>query len=126
MSDVEKPTKMFTIAQAAEQLNISRQAVHFAIRRGRMKCNREKRPIRISKENIDEYNQTLFSRSASKYDGELRHDNSKGFYSPTQLAHLFSVNVQRVYYYIREKKIKATRKGGSWVIHIDDAGVLKK
>ena len=115
-----KSQDLLTITQAADESGVSRQAVYLAIKKGRLKCDDMKRPLRISRKNVDAYNATLYSREYSKHKGELRFDNSKGEYSVPQLANMLCLSSQSIYYWIRSGKLKCIKKGKSWVIHEND------
>lgn len=95
-----------TVADAAEICSITAtfNSIRMAIKKKRLKASKD----------------YLRSREKSMFEGELRFDNSKGFYSVVQVAKMLGFKKQKVYYALLEKYLKFIRKGGSLVIHIDD------
>jgi len=118
--------KVVSITEAAKINNVTRQAIYVAIKLKKLKAKKETTRWTIDLEDLETYRKEKYSRTKSKYDGELLFDNSKGFYSVNQVAKMLSVPAQKVYYATRVGMLKAQRKGAAWVIHIDDVNEYRE
>lgn len=69
---------------------------------------------------LEAYKKSRWLRDNLKNDGELVFDQSKGIYSVTKTADFLEISESRIYREVNSGVLKAHKKGGFWVIHIDD------
>lgn len=112
--------KVVSITEAARINNVTRQAIYVAIKLKKLKAKKDATRWTIDLKDLEKYREEKYSRKKSTYNGELLFDNGKGFYSVNQVANMLNVPAQKIYYATRTGKLKASRKGAAWVIHIDD------
>ena len=102
-----------SLPQAANLAGVTRQAIYVAGRKNRLKMSKgEDGKWYVNRGDLLEYQATKYS----SIDGKLLYDNKKGFYSVRQAADLLEVPIQRIYYLIREGRMKAFQKKSHWVI----------
>lgn len=112
--------KVVSITEAAKLNNVTRQAIYVAIKLKKLKAIKETSRWMIHLDDLMEYRRQKYSRNKSFYQGELLFDNSKGFFSVSQVAKMLGVPAQKLYYATRAGYLKASRRGAAWVIHMDD------
>lgn len=118
------------IGQAAIISGVSRQAVYVAITKGCLKASKDEKTRRwlIKYCDLIQYRKERYSRKYSRdAQGDLFYNPSEGIFSPVQVARMFAIPVQRVYYLLRSGNLGVVRKEGRQVIlqkHIDDCSVL--
>lgn len=121
MSNKNKPeNKQVSITEAAKLNKVTRQAIYVAIKLNKLKAKKETTRWTIHLDDLEEYRKHKYSRTKSRFNGELLFDNKKGLYSVNQAARMLSVPAQKIYYATRIGALKAHRKGAAWVIHEDD------
>ena len=116
----ELAKKEVAITEAARINNVTRQAIYVAIKQKKLKATKDAVRWTIQLEDLEEYRTNRYSRTKSRFDGELLFDHNKGYYSINQAAKVMNVPAQKIYYATRVGLLKAHRKGAAWVIHIDD------
>lgn len=131
MKESEEQTtepKVFSITEAARMHGVSRQAIHVAIDKKRLKATKDPKSgrLKIAVADLEEYHRTKYSRKFSMRDGKLLFDMEKGLYSVAQAAELIGVNPWDIYYSIRKGKLKPSRNGAAYVLHIDDIKAYQK
>jgi len=111
-----------TVKEAAKISGVTKFAISAAIENNKLKARGFSNPHRwlINPKDLEEYRRNKYSRALSRHNGKLIFDKSKGFYSVSEAAKMLKIPVQKIYYATRIGMLKATRKGVSWVIHIDD------
>ena len=115
-----------SITEAARINNVTRQAIYVAIKQNKLKAKKETTRWVIDLEDLEKYRAQKYSRSKSTFDGELLFDNTKGYFSINQTAHLLGVPAQKIYYATRIGVLKAHRKGAAWVVHVEDVKAYKE
>lgn len=127
--DMEAQTgeaKVVSITEAARINNVTRQAIYVAIKLKKLKAKKDATRWTIDLKDLEDYREQKYSRKKSTFNGELLFDNGKGFYSVNQVANMLNVPAQKIYYATRTGKLKASRKGAAWVIHIDDVNMYRE
>lgn len=117
---MEAPSKLVSITEAAKINKVTRQAIYVAIKLNKLKASKETTRWTIHLDDLEVYRKQKYSRSKSMFDGELLFDNNKGYFSVNQVARMLSVPAQKIYYATRIGQLKAHRKGAAWVIHNED------
>jgi excisionase family DNA binding protein len=114
--------EVVSVKEAARINGVTISAIRFAIEKKKLKVRKSSKSgrLKIAVDDLEEYRRNKYSRSFSRVNGELIFDNAKGFYSVVQVAKMLGVLGQDIYYKIRKGALKASRKGSTWVIHIDD------
>lgn len=112
--------KLVTITEAARRNNVTRQAIYVAIKLNKLKARKETTRWTIHLDDLEEYRKQKYSRTKSKFNGELLFDNEKGYFSVNQVAEMLDVPAQKIYYATRIGLMQAHRRGAAWVIHSDD------
>jgi excisionase family DNA binding protein len=118
--------KVVSITEAARINNVTRQAIYVAIKQKKLRASKGATRWTINLDDLDEYRRQKYSRTKSRFDGELIFDNGRGRFSVNQVAKVLSVPVQKIYYALREGMLKGSRKGAAWVIHVDDVQEYKE
>lgn len=124
------PEEFFTLQEAANYMHIKRQAVYAALKKGRLTSKRVNRNHVFTRKQLDEYRADKFNRENRLVDGEKVYDFEKGLLSVNHVAKTISAMLrrpyalQRIYYLIHIGELKAYKKGGTWVIHKEDAKSL--
>jgi len=106
-----------TITGAALFMRVSRQAIYWAIRNGKLKAELVNGKWNIVIRDIEEYMVKRYNRLFSTFDGSLLFDPKKGERSVKQAAGLLDVSIHRIYYYLTKGIIQGIRKNKTWVIH---------
>ena len=106
-------------SQAADYLDVDRQSVYMAIKKGRLKAAKTTR-WKINFEDLKSYSETRWNRKFSKRNGELLFDLSKDELSVKHAAEILKVPENHIYYCIYVGKMPAFRKGKTWVIKGED------
>lgn len=117
---------MLTIAQLARAVRLCRQAIYIAIKLGKIKAEKREGKWRIKVADFVEYHKGRYSRTKTKYNGELVYDNDKGRYSVGQASKYTKIEVQRLYYLIHTKRIPYTMYNKAYILHVEDLDKLKK
>ncbi|MEX1013464.1 MAG: helix-turn-helix domain-containing protein [Waddliaceae bacterium] len=112
--------KLVSITEAAKINKVTRQAIYVAIKLRKLKAYKESSRWTIHLDDLEEYRRQKYSRTKSRFDGELLFDNQKGYYSVNQVAKMLNVPAQKIYYATRTGQLKAHRKGAAWVISVND------
>src|SRR5690606_28506239 len=100
--------------------------IYIAITEKSLKATKGSKKWNIKLDDLEEYNRKKYSRSKSMYKGELKFDNSKGFYSVQDVAKLLNLPEAKIYYSIYMGRLKYEKKGSSYVIYIDDIQKFKE
>ncbi|HXF90940.1 MAG TPA: helix-turn-helix domain-containing protein [Candidatus Nitrosotenuis sp.] len=111
---------ILSITDAARCLNVTRQAIHVAIRQKKLRASKEGYQWRIDLKDLQQYEFMRWSRDLSIYDGRPLYDKSEGEYSVKQAAEKLGMPFQHVYYAARLGRIKSFRKGNAIVIKEQD------
>ncbi|MGE0630834.1 MAG: helix-turn-helix domain-containing protein [Pseudobdellovibrionaceae bacterium] len=114
--------EIVTVIEAAKMLGVSTQAIYVAIYKGLLFSERctKNRKVMIKVVDLEAYKKSRWLRDNLKNDGELVFDQSKGIYSVTKTADFLGISESRIYREVNSGVLKAHKKGGFWVIHIDD------
>ncbi len=119
MGGTERPSYV-SITEAARLNNVTRQAIYVAIKQQKLRATKDDTRWTIHLNDLDEYRTNKYSRTKSRFNGELLFDANKGYHSVNQAARMLNVPAQKIYYATRVGLLKASRRGAAWVIHIDD------
>lgn len=111
-----------TVLEAAKMLGVSTQAIYVATYKGRLFTERctKNRKVMIKVADLEAYKKSRRLRDNLKNDGELVFDQAKEIYSVTKTADFLEISESRIYREVNSGVLKAHKKGGFWVIHIDD------
>lgn len=112
--------------QAANQLNITKQAVYLALRKHAIPTHKIHGRWKITQEQLEHYKKNKYNRALSKFNGELIFDKEKGYLSVQEAAKLLNCSIQHIYYVCRINKLKNHRVRRAWVIHQDDLENYRK
>lgn len=119
LNEMQCDSENLSITQAAKLNNVTRQAIYVAIKLNKLKATKKATRWTININDLEEYVSNKYSRAKSRFEGDLIFDSNKGYYSVNQVAEMLGVPAQKIYYATRVGKLKATRKGAAWVIHVD-------
>lgn len=108
--------QVVSITEAAKINKVSRQAIYVAIKLKKLKATKDAARWTIHLNDLEEYRRQRYSRSKSRFNGELLFDNHEGYYSVSQAARLLKVPAQKLYYATRVGSLKGMRKGAAWVL----------
>lgn len=122
---MEKDKNLLSMRQAAILSKCTVSAISALIKKKRLKAERIGDRWWIQKEDLFDFWRTKYSRSHSTFEGSLLFDKKKGEYSASEAAKEVRINVQRMYYYLREEKLAYKKRGGAYVIHIQDILAFK-
>lgn len=122
---MEKDKNLLSMRQAAILSKCTVSAISALIKKKRIKAQRHENRWWIQKEDLYDYWRTKYSRSYSTFEGNLLHDKKKGEYSASEAAKEARINVQRMYYYIRMGRLPYKKRGGAYVIQIQDILAFK-
>lgn len=118
---------ILTVKEASELLHITQHAFYMAIKKKKMKAIKIKNRWKISREELDNYRIRKHSRDFKVMDGEIIFSFEKGFFSASQVARIMSEELKRpiknayIYYLITKGRLRAFKRGWSWVIKREDA-----
>ncbi len=130
MTEKKLPDEFFSLRQAADYGNVSRQAIYSAIHKGKLKAVKQGNNWKIRRDDYDEYRLDRHNREKSVIGGEKVFDEAKGHYSIMFVSKALSAALgrpyppQHLYYLIRTGQIEAFKKGSSWIIAAKDAQEL--
>ena len=117
----------YSLKEAASYAHVTRQAIYIAIRKKRLIAVKPKGQWVVSKSDLDDYRLSKYNRDLKKDEDGYIFDIEKGYFSVPQVCKVISASIgrpypiQHIYYLLRRGKLKALRRGVSWVIHRDDA-----
>ena len=103
-----------TVDKAARYLKVSRQAIYIALVKKLIKGEKHSNYWLLTKKDLDDYQKNRWSRTNKQYDGEPVYDSQN--LSVAQASSLLKQPLNFVYSRIRNGKIKAYRKGCSWIV----------
>ena len=127
----EKSDELFGLADASAYARVGRQAIYLAIRKGRLPATRKTKKIPngstrqlwvIKKSDIDAYRASKYNQDNRMVEGEKLFDIANDKWSVLHAAKTLTAVLgagfapSHIYYLIRTGKLKAKKKGGSWVI----------
>ena len=115
-----------SVAEAAKYLKISYQAVYVAILNKKMAAFKDGGKWYIENKEVDGYAKRRYDRRFSTFNGKLKFDPEKGEMTPTDVSKKLNVSVHHIYYLLRNKKLKAFRKGSCYVVLMKDIEEAKK
>jgi len=111
----------YSVKQAANEISVSKQAIHFAIRKKRLPAEKINGQWTIARDDLVIYLRNRYSRSNLKHNGSLVYDPSKGLLSPSQIATVLNLQPHQIYYHIYRKNLPARQSGAAWIISLEDA-----
>lgn len=114
-SDLSNKENLST-GEASKILNITKSAIHAAIKNKRLPATFKTTRWVIHKDDLIEYEKTKYNRSKSLFQGRPLYCPEQGEYSVNQTAELLDTSPQRIYYLIRHGEIKSDRRGSAWII----------
>lgn len=110
-----------TIAQAAEIHGTTRQALFVAIRNNKLKATKaDGFHWSVTIEDLKAYSEGRYSRKNLKHNGELVYPPDQGLISVAEASKILNILPHKIYYAIYKNRIKYTRNGCAYVIHVDD------
>jgi len=116
-----------TTKEAAKMIRTNRQAIYFAIRKGRLKAKQEGASWKIALTDLQDYIKYRYSREKSTYRtktgtgyGELVYDKDKGLYSPRQVSRMMNIPIMKIYYWLRCGYIPHKKYGSMYILNIND------
>ena len=123
----DKEEFVLTISEAAKHMGISRQGIYVAIKSDRLKAFKHFGRWMIRFMDLMDYKKNKYSRDNSKdLDGNLLYDHSKNEYSVTQVSAMLGIPIQRLYYWIREKRLPVKRYRSTYIINIPNMTAFAK
>lgn len=118
--------KFITVQEAADQLQITRQAIHQAMWRKVLKCKRNGRRVWTTQEWLEEYLAHWRSKQEhSMFNGEKVFNKEKGHYSAIMAGEYLGVKPQLIYDMVKEGKLKHLKKGYFTVIQKEELDRMK-
>jgi hypothetical protein len=120
------PDENITLRQASDIAHVTTNALLQAIKRGRLEGKKENDIWYINKQSLEQYRLTKYNRLVTRK-GASVYSPEKGYYSVFEVAKVFSdhlnvpYNHTKFYHLIRKGEVKATKRGGMWVIQKDEA-----
>jgi hypothetical protein len=122
-----KNDEVFTsLTEAAKYAHVCRQAIFLAIKKKKLKAVQKKFKGQmqwvILKQDLDEYRADKYNRDKCKIEGELIIDLDQDRWSVAHAAKTLSSMLRRpypaahLYYLLRLGELRASKKGGRWVI----------
>ncbi len=111
-----------TLSEAAELLNITRQSVHWAIKKGRILSKRDEYGrIFVNLDSLDYFEKTKFSRMETiKMNGEPLIKNEHGLITVNEAIKISGINAGHIYYALRHGYLKHTVIDRHIILKIDD------
>ncbi len=132
----EEKVRIHTIKTAAKYLELTRGAIHTAIRTGKLKATRAKgyqnmaggHEVKyfINQNDLDAYVKSKHNHQLRVKNGELLFDPDKGIYSTDGAASFLSKELgidyprNRVYYLIRRGLLRVKKYGASFLLQKED------
>lgn len=108
--------KTFTITQASNIYDKTRQAIAIAIKSKRLNAVKVKKHWCFTQEDWDKYHNSRYDRKHSIRNGRRIYDVEKGVLSPSMIAKEYNVDVQQIYYILRKNILPHERVGFAYVI----------
>lgn len=118
--------KLLNLTQAAQRLDVQRQAVWAALKKKRIPAEKINGRWMMTEKALDDYKATKYSRVHSVFNGRPLIDNNAGFFSLSQTAKMLGLPPQKVYFSIYSGKLKYQRKGSAYIIHMSDIVAFKE
>ena len=115
--------KYFTVKELAAYYNKSRQAILLAIKKGILKAELKGNIYLIREENLPEYEKLRYTRTLTAIDGVPLFSIEKGLVSVKVAEESLGLRSCSLYYQIQRGSLPAEKKGGMYVIKMQD---LKK
>ncbi len=117
----EKKINMnISILQASKLRNCTKQSIVYALKKNRLKGEKIDGKWMLKYQDFIDYINSRWDRKYSKFNDEPLYNREKGEYSVEEASRLLCMNIQRVYYALRNGKINGFKKKKSWVIRIQD------
>jgi excisionase family DNA binding protein len=113
-------TEALSMTQIAEKYNVTRQSVYLAIAKGKLKACQIGNVWRIMDRDYQEYRMQKYNRMRSKFNGLPLFQADKQELSCHQVAKLFGVLPQHVYYLIRSNQIPFEKRGTAIILKYED------
>lgn len=109
-----------TVKEAASIQHVTVPAIIQAIRIKKLKSKKVGGRWEIDIDDLIAFDRNKFNRDLSIYQDQLKFDPEKGELSVKKAAELSGFNEQHLYHAINYEYIPASKKGGSWVIKIEE------
>lgn len=110
--------------QLAKELNLTRQSIYVALRSKRLQGFMQNKIWIIKREDVEKFKKTSYKNCTReqrrRHGGDLVFTDDKKTYSAQQVALMFGVPRQRIYYLLRQRRLKSYLVGATHVIEIDD------
>lgn len=116
----------FTILEVAKIYGIKKCSVYYAIKTKKISVIKEKGRLYVSNAEMMAYKLRRYSRSESRFEGELAFDKSKGEYSLPEAAKFLGVPRNVLYYQCKIKAIPFIRKNKAYVFQIEALRLFKR
>lgn len=112
---------ILTVSEAAQMMGVTRQSIHLSLRKKSLLGSKVDNKWTIKLVDLQNYVKNRYNRSLTmNEDGSLVYNPELGLYSPVNLAQIFGVTVQRIYYLLSVNKLKFYRRKSAYVIQVDD------
>jgi excisionase family DNA binding protein len=115
----------YTPIQAANLLGMTREGLLTAIKEKRLSASKVEKRWKITQLELDEFLKRKHDHALTPR-GKILFDKEKCYYSALQASKLIQCDRQYVYYALRKNKVPSHKKGGTWVVHIDDLEKFKQ
>ncbi len=112
--------ELLTVDEAAKIRNVTRQAIYLAIREGRLKPYMRGKIIKVSMASILELQKKKYDRVIKLFQGQEVFSDKEGMISVYKAAQLTGIPRTSIYNAIYSGRLKAVRKGKTWVIQARD------
>ncbi len=119
-----------SLKEASKHAKVSRQAIFYAIQKGRLKAEKKGKCWTISRQDLNNYRANKYTYDYKKVNNVHLFDAEKGFFSIQQVAKVIGDALSgpyprgRIYYLIRRNQLDAEKVGKSWVITKKNAVAL--
>ncbi len=119
-----------SLKEASKHAKVSRQAIFYAIQKGRLKAEKKGKRWTISQQDLNNYRANKYNYDDKKVNNVHLFDAEKGFFSIQQVAKVIGDALRgpyprgRIYYLIRRNQLDAEKVGKSWVITKKNAVAL--
>jgi excisionase family DNA binding protein len=112
--------KYYTMSEAADLKGVCRQAIHYAVKKGRMKAHKvDTYHWKIHKDDLQEYFDSRYDIMKRKKGGKVVFEEGSGYIPLSKAADLLDVPTQKLYYAIRTGKLKVKRIKGGYLIGVE-------
>lgn len=115
--------KFFTVKELAKHYKKSRQAILIAIKKGVLKAELRGNIYLIKESDLPYYEKMRYSRELTSFDGVPLFNLEKGLVSVRVAEEALGLRNCSLYYQIQRGSLRAEKRGGMYVIKMDD---LKK